>query len=64
MVKTTSIHKNLIIIGKRLRKLRESRGMSQEELGLSIGPYQSTIIRIEHGKSDAKLSTLIEIARY
>ena len=49
--------------GLHLRKLRESKGISQETLGLNVGSYQSTIIRIEQGKSNPKLSTLIAIAR-
>lgn len=49
--------------GKHLRQLREEKGISQETLGLNIGSYQSTIIRIEQGKSDPKLTTLIEISK-
>jgi DNA-binding XRE family transcriptional regulator len=55
--------KDLVVFGKHLRALRESKGISQETLGLNIGSYQSTIIRIEQGKSNPKLMTLIEIAK-
>jgi DNA-binding XRE family transcriptional regulator len=48
---------------KDLRAIRESKEISQETLGLNIGSYQSTIIRIEQGKSNPKLTTLIEIAK-
>ena len=54
---------SLIAFGQHLRKLRESKGISQEKLGLSVGSYQSTIIRIEKGQSNPKLSTLIAIAK-
>jgi len=55
--------KDLVGFGKHLRALRESKGISQETLGLNIGSYQSTIIRIEQGKSNPKLMTLIEISK-
>jgi DNA-binding XRE family transcriptional regulator len=55
--------KDLVAFGKHLRALRERKGISQETLGLNIGSYQSTIIRIEQGKSNPKLMTLIEIAK-
>jgi transcriptional regulator with XRE-family HTH domain len=54
---------SLKAFGTHLRKLRELKKISQETLGLNIGSYQSTIIRIEHGKSNPKLSTLIAIAK-
>ena len=55
--------KDLVSFGKHLRKVREEKGISQEKLGLSIDSYQSTIIRIEQGKSNPKLTTLIAIAK-
>lgn len=42
--------------------MREARGMSQESLGLLIDSYQSTIIRIEQGKTNPKLTTLVALA--
>ena len=54
--------KVLKAFGKHLREIRESKGMSQEKLALDAGSYQSTVIRIEQGKTNPKLSTLIAIA--
>jgi len=54
---------SLKAFGLHLRKLRESKKISQEALGFGAGSYQSTIIRIELGQSNPKLSTLIAIAK-
>ncbi|MDR0200371.1 MAG: helix-turn-helix transcriptional regulator [Streptococcaceae bacterium] len=43
-------------------KLRESLGLTQDELAKLIGKPQSTIGRIESGSVDVKLSTLAQIA--
>jgi DNA-binding XRE family transcriptional regulator len=37
--------------------------MSQAELGLRVGMPQSQIARIESGRKDLRLSTVIELAR-
>ena len=55
--------KSIIAFGKNLRKIRQSNGISQETLGLRAGSYQSTVIRIEHGKSNPKLTTVIALAK-
>ena len=52
-----------IAFGKNLRKIRESKGMSQETLGLNADSYQSTIYKIEHGLTDPKLSTIVALAK-
>lgn len=53
----------LIAFGKHFKKIRESKNISQEKLALKAGSYQSTIIRIEKGKANPKLSTLIALAK-
>lgn len=53
----------LIAFGKHLKKIRTRKKISQEKLGLEANSYQSTIIRIEQGKANPKLSTLIAIAK-
>jgi len=45
-----------------LTELREKMGLTQRELAEKIGKPQSTIGRIETGKTDVKFSTLAEIA--
>ncbi len=53
----------LKVFGKHLKKIRESKNISQEQLGLNADSYQSTVIRIEQGKTNPKLSTLIAFAK-
>jgi transcriptional regulator with XRE-family HTH domain len=45
----------------RLRRLK--LGLSQSELGNSVGMPQSQVARIENGSTDIRLSTLLEISR-
>ncbi|MBL4656362.1 MAG: helix-turn-helix transcriptional regulator [Flavobacteriales bacterium] len=52
-----------IAFGKNLRRIRESKGMSQETLGLNAGSFQSTVLRIEHGESNPKLTTIVALAK-
>jgi transcriptional regulator with XRE-family HTH domain len=50
-------------MGRRIRELRLSRGLSQEQLGNLAGIAVSQVGRIERGKINATLSTLVIIAR-
>ncbi|WP_370875960.1 helix-turn-helix domain-containing protein [Corynebacterium striatum] len=63
---TTSIHSHGWVpefrLGDRLRLVRESVGMSQEELGDVAGVGRATIARIESGKGTPRRATLIAIA--
>ena len=61
-METLRNEKMLKAFGKHFKKLREEKKISQEKLGLNAGSYQSTVIRIEQGKADPKLSTLIALA--
>lgn len=45
-----------------IREARESKGLTQSELGSRIGQPQSAVSRIERG-GDLRVSTLLEIAR-
>jgi len=56
-------NKALTAFGKHLKKIRESKKISQEKLGLAADSYQSTVIRIEHGKANPKLTTIIALAK-
>ena len=51
------------LIGQRVKRLRESLGMSQESLAFAVG-YQSrsSINKIELGKTDLSQSRIIELA--
>lgn len=46
----------------RLRAVRMQRLMTQEELGKASGVSKVTIIRIESGQQDARLSTIRKLA--
>ena len=50
------------ILGKRIKKLREEIGLSQEELALRIKLHPSFISMIEKGKRLPSLYTIEEIA--
>jgi HTH-type transcriptional regulator/antitoxin HipB len=50
-------------LAKTIRLQRRRRNMSQVQLGSLLKMPQSQIARIESGASDARVSTLVEIAR-
>ncbi len=46
----------------KIREARESKGLTQSDLGSRIGQPQSAVSRIERG-GDLRVSTLLEMAR-
>jgi len=50
------------IVGKNIRKLREVKGYSQEELALKAGLKRSYMGYIERGNKNVTLTTLKQIA--
>lgn len=50
-------------IAKELRAARKAKGLTQAELGAKMGLPQSHISQIESGKTDLRLSSLLEMAR-
>lgn len=48
----------------RIRELRKSRKLSQEELALAVGTTRQTITSIEGGKYTASLVLAYKIAKY
>ncbi|MBL7690589.1 MAG: helix-turn-helix transcriptional regulator [Flavipsychrobacter sp.] len=52
----------LKVFGKRLKQLRESKGLSQQELANLCDIEHSQISRIELGKINTTISTLFLIA--
>jgi predicted transcriptional regulator len=46
-----------------IMKLREEKGLSQRQLAKLLNKPQSTITRIETGKTDPRLSTIFDIAK-
>jgi len=51
-------------VRNRLRELRETRGLTQEELAKILGVTRQTIIAIEKGKYDPSLRLAFKIARF
>ncbi len=49
---------------KNLKKLRESKGLSQMQLALKLGMNQNTISRYENGEREADYQTLILLADF
>ena len=51
------------IIGEQLKDERLRAGLTQEELADKIGTKKSFISRVENGKADIQLSTLVKVFR-
>ena len=47
-----------------LKKLRESKGLSQEKLGDNLGVSRQTINSIENGKFDPSLTLAIKLSKF
>lgn len=54
--------KKLEGFGKNLKKLREGKGMTQEQIAFKSGISFTTINRLENGKLNPTLATLYAIA--
>lgn len=52
------------IFGERLRKIREERGESREDLGKAIGVKISQISEMENGKKGTTLERLAVLCRH
>lgn len=52
----------LIAIGKNIRKIREERNISQAELAARCNYEKSNMSRIESGKTNLTIGTLLNIA--
>lgn len=48
--------------GKKLRELREARGLTLEKLGAEVGVSHAMILRIEMGTKDPSIALLKAIA--
>ena len=54
---------NMLSLGKRIKKARESAGFTQEELAERIGTSRAAIARYESGDIEPRLEKLIAIAK-
>lgn len=52
------------MIGKRLKKIRENRKISQEKVASFLGIKKITYFKYESGEINIPIPKLIEIARY
>jgi putative transcriptional regulator len=60
MLTLTPTHRHMI---KRLKELRADRGMSQADLAEKSGLSREYIARLETGKQDPTLTTLMKLAQ-
>jgi len=51
-----------ILFGKRVRQLREQRGISQEQLGFDVGLHRTYIGQIERAEKNITLKNIERIA--
>lgn len=58
----SAIRKSRLQLGRRLRVLREERGMTQEEAAELIGVHAKHLQRIERGTVNVTLATLVAVA--
>ena len=49
-------------IGRRIRELREERGLSQDELARRLGVHPQSLWRYEHGERNLSASKIKEVA--
>lgn len=52
-----------IIVGKNIQKIRESKGISQQELAAKCNFEKSNMSRLEAGRVNPTLSTLEKVAK-
>ncbi len=51
-----------MVDGKRLRRLRRERALSQQDLSAATGVAQATLSDLERGKRGARASTIRKLA--
>jgi transcriptional regulator with XRE-family HTH domain len=49
-------------LGENLRRLRTEAGLTQEQLGIKVDMNMSEISRVERGKNDPRLTTMVRLA--
>jgi transcriptional regulator with XRE-family HTH domain len=57
------LHPTLTLVGRRLRQLREARGISQEDFSLESGLARSYYSGIERGRRNVACLNLVRIAK-
>ena len=54
----------VILLGERLRELREEQGLTQKELSKRLGLNSVTYLHYEKSQREPPLSVLVEMAKY
>lgn len=62
-METPQLKRNKLAFGRRLQELREERNLSLLQVSYNCNIDDSKISKIEHGKINITLGTLIELAR-
>lgn len=52
-----------VLFGKRVRQLREEKGISQEQLGFDVGLHRTYIGQIERAEKNITLKNIEKIAK-
>lgn len=53
-----------ILIGEQIRRLREMRSITQEQIAEALGMTRQRFARIEKGLSDISYDTIVSVARF
>ncbi|MEI8203911.1 MAG: helix-turn-helix transcriptional regulator [Bacteroidota bacterium] len=53
----------IILVGKNIRKIRKEKGITQEQLAYDCNFEKSTISRIEAGRANLTLKTMIKLSQ-
>lgn len=56
-------HKDLVKLGERVKELRLSQGLSQEELAFKCGLHRTYIGMVERGERNLNYLTLLKVAK-
>lgn len=52
-----------VAFGRRMRDLRKARGISQDDLAYRTGVHPTAIGRMERGRREPRLTTILRVAR-
>lgn len=53
----------LLGLAQNIKNLRKSKGITQKVLGERMGTNHTFIVRLEKGKQDCRISTLLAVSR-
>ncbi len=53
-----------IILGKRLKELREERNLTQKQVAVALGIHSVTYLHYEKGQREPPLSLLADMAKF